>query len=71
MGITWSEDDNDALPPSNNEQGFAFDPQMTPERKSQKEEERRLKAHEIEKRSQPTEKWCKYVKLYYSSSNWY
>jgi hypothetical protein len=60
MGITGSDDDNDALP-SINEQGFVFDPQMTPERKRQKEEERRLNAQEIEKRSQPTEKWCKYV----------
>jgi hypothetical protein len=65
MGVTCSDDDNDALP-SNSEQGYVFDPQMTPERKSQKEEERRLKAQEIEKRSQPIDKWCKYVQQIYS-----
>jgi hypothetical protein len=65
MGVTCSDDDNDALP-SNSEQGYVFDPQMTPERKSQKEEERRLKAQEIEKRSQPIDKWCKYVQQIYT-----
>jgi hypothetical protein len=61
MGINSSDGDDDALPTK--EQGCTFDPQMTPERKKQKEMERTLKNKEIEKRSQPKEVWCKYVRI--------
>lgn len=61
MGVNSSDDDDDALP--GNQQACAFDPQMTPERKLHKEEERKMKQQEIEKRSQPKEVWCKYVHL--------
>jgi hypothetical protein len=41
-----------------NLQAYQFDPIMTPERRSEKEEEKKRKEAELAKRSQPLHVWC-------------